>query len=347
MIKNLKKKEIFIWGGMVLVAIAMIVGVTLAQDYGVPKPPTPVYVPPIYNINQGTNATYDTGATTNPANNVVVAKPAVSLTSAENSLQQTICNAFPTTASRLPTDMLELGVLLPNDFDTQVSTLGDTVTFGTTATNVMRIHKNNKYFECFFHTIYAGTKNCSLNFTAKFASGATESGVINMTFTGDVGKYVPQNPIPADTQVGDHPVSKNPYSGMDPMPMLTRTSCSVTFQKPCPTKANSTLCGQCDVKYAGTDVVSKTENLGKCFYCSSNQTCTWGAGGLCSAYSCKNKATSKTTKKATTYFTNCSGCQKSGYYRNYNYSGTNKGTCQNYLRVCRACGAINVKTSCQ
>jgi len=334
----MEKKEIIIWGVAVVVLLAATIAATLAQDYGVLKPSTPVYTGP-------TNVTYDTGVTfvTPPA---PAAKPAISLTSAENDLQQTICNAFPTTASRLPTDMLEIGVLLPGNFDAQVGSLGDTVTFGDTAARIIRSYKDNKYFECFTRSIYAGTKNCLLNFTAKFGSGATEAGVINMSFTGDVGKYVPQNPVPADTQVGDHPVSNNQYYGMDPMPMLTRTGCSVTFQKPCPAKANSVLCGQCDVKYAGTDLVSKPENLGKCFYCASNQSCTWGAGGLCSAYSCVNKATSK-TKAAIKYFTSCSGCQKKGYYRNYNYNGTSKANCQNYLRVCRACGAVDVRTNCK
>lgn len=328
---SIKKKEAIIWGCVVVVAVGFIVGVTLAQDQGLPKPPTPIYAGP-------TNATYDTGVSAGQANNTVTAKPAVSLTDAENSLQQTICNAFPTTASSLPTGMLNIAVLLPSNFDAQVGSLGDSVTFGTITTNIMMTYKNNKYFQCLVHG-----KNCLLNFTANFGNGVSEPGVINLSFTGDIVSYVPQNLASS----GNYGVRFNPYYGMDPMPLLTRTSCAVTFQKPCPVKANSVLCGQCDVQYAGTNLVSKPENLGKCFYCSSNQSCTWGAGGLCSAYSCVNKTTVKTTKKVTTYFTNCSGCQRSGYYRNYNYSGTNKSTCQNYLRTCRACGAINVKTSCQ
>jgi hypothetical protein len=320
---GMRKKEIIVWGCIVVVAVGLIVSVTLAQDQGVSKPPTPVYVPPAVVALAVTTAGNLTPAT---------------LKQAEDILQQTICNAFPNTALRFPSDLVDLGVLLSSDFDSQVAALGDSVTFGT---RVMSTYKNSKFFRCLFRS-----KTCSLNFTANFAGGAVEQGVVNMTFTGEIGPYMPQNPVPADTQVGDHPVPKNQYSGMDPMPMLTRTSCSVIFQKPCPTKAGSVLCGQCDVNQAGTQYVSKPENLGKCFYCSSNQSCTWGAGGLCSAYSCVNKSNSK-TKKAANYFTNCSGCQRSGYYRNYNYSGTNKGTCQNYLRVCRACGAVNMKTNCQ
>ena len=146
---NIKKDEIILWGVAVLLLSVAIIRFVFAQDRGVPKPPTPVYTPPVYNMsnnsNLGTNATYDTGTTVVPPP-VVAAKATVSLTDAENSLQQTICDTLPTTASSLPTGMLNVTVLLPSNFDAQVDRLGDTVTFGTITTNIMTTYKNNKYF---------------------------------------------------------------------------------------------------------------------------------------------------------------------------------------------------------
>ena len=164
-----------------------------------------------------------------------------------------------------------------------------------------------------------------------------------MIFTGQVGAYQPQNPVPA--LQSDGPVPNNRYYGMDPMPMLTRASCAVTFQKTCPAKTGSVLCGQCDYNSAGSNA-ALTANLGQCFYCADMQKCSWGAGGLCSSYSCVDKNTG-VKNGGNNYLINCSGCQNNGYQSGYNYSGTDWNRCHENYELCRQCQPINTKTNCQ
>ena len=279
-----------------------------------------------------------------PTNTAKTAAAEKALIQAEKKLEQKICDLLPTTASRMPMTMLEVELHVPNNFDTQISGLGASIAFSNISTSLSRIYKNEKYFNCLYKTLYSATKECLLSMTANLGNGVSEKGLIKMTFTGNIGPYKPQNPLPVDNTVGDHPVSNDPYAGMDPMPMLMRTSCSVSFEKPCPAKANSVLCGQCDYDFANGSGTTKA-NLGQCFYCSSSQKCTWGSSGLCGSYSCVNSGGSN-VKKPTTYFVNCSNCQKAGYKRSYSYSGTNKTTCRNYYNICRQCRYTDMKTNC-
>ncbi|MDD4902303.1 MAG: hypothetical protein PHE24_04140 [Patescibacteria group bacterium] len=277
----------------------------------------------------------------------IVSIASAALIQGEKNLEQTLCGTFPTQASRLPTDMLTLGVLSPGNLNSKISALGDKITFDSTATQLLTAYKNENYFQCFSGTIYNASKECLLPFTANFADGTTEKGLLKMIFTGAIGAYVPQNPVPVNTG-GDYGVPKNQYNGMDVMPMLTRASCVVTFQKSCPAKTGSVLCGQCDYSSAGSDA-ARTANLGQCFYCASTQKCTWGAGGLCSSYSCVNKTTGGTTgtTKQTVYFTSCSGCQNSGYQKTYNYNGTDRNQCRTTYQTCQKCGPTDTRTNCQ
>jgi len=270
------------------------------------------------------------------------------LLAAEEALERKICELLPTTADRMPTQMLEVNVHIPNYFNTQINELGDTVTFSNITNSLTRQYKNEQYLNCLYKTLNSAIKECTVSMTANFGGDITEKALLKMSFTGNVGAYKPQNPVPVDTTKGDHPVSNTPYEGMDPMPMLTRTACSVSFQKPCPAKTGSVLCGQCDYDMANGSGTTQA-NLGKCFYCASNQKCTWGSYGLCGSYSCTaaSSGNSGGTKTPTTYFTSCSGCQKSGYQRSYSYNGTNRNTCQQYLTTCNACGATDKRTNCQ
>lgn len=324
---------------LAIVGVILVAGAVLASNYIINNA-KPVIAKTASYLATTTNTKIEIAAAKKPS-------AADILLQSEKQLEQKLCEILPTTGSRMPFDMLEVDIHLPSDLSTQMANIGDTIVFPTNYyIFVTRDYKNEKYVNCLYKTINHSIKECYIPLTVNFADGASEEALIKMTFTGELGKYIPQNPVPADTTVGDHSVSNNQYIGMDPMPMLTRNSCSVSFQKPCPTKANSVLCGQCDYKFTNLEGTNN-KNLGQCFYCASNQKCTWGSGGICGSYSCINSGnTNNTKKKQTNYFIGCSNCQKAGYQRSYNYSGTNRNTCLRYYNTCRQCGYTDMKTNC-
>jgi len=263
---------------------------------------------------------------------------------AEQMLQENICNLLPTRATRLPGDLLRVGVKAPNNLENGLS-----ITFPP---YYLWDYNNETYYACFTYgqETSTGTKNCLIPFTADLMDEnlnkiTTSTGAIKLTFEGSLEELKDNPDYIPPTQ--DGPAPKN-FQQLTKIitPTFTRTGCELQIDEPCEVPEGYSFCGRCSYSIISFDQLSYR---GQCAVCSPGTSCSNGNdnNNLCAEVSCisntqNNKHIGITQKN---YFTSCSNCQ-TGQYRSYNYNGPDYYTCSYYYRICAQSQCADKRTNC-
>lgn len=273
---------------------------------------------------------------------------------AEQELQDAVCNALPTTATRLASEMMMIGLKIPNDFAQKVSETGSSITFvedhdydyytdtGSYASTSAGYTGDKYIIYCFINS--GDTHYCIMPMTANIA-GEEKEGAIKLTFTGPVADLQTNPNAGSPCPTGqDCAVPKNWVSTSKlATPTYTRTGCEIDLQEDCPQKDGYVLCGQCEYSDFWNQAM-QVSNLGQCRYCESGTSCYWSVS-LCGTVNCltSNGGGSNPVNQGK-YLTSCSGCQTG--QRSYYYYGYDWYTCNYYYQLCAANSCTDKRTNC-
>lgn len=263
---------------------------------------------------------------------------------AEQMLQENICNLLPTEASRLPSDMLEVGVKAPSNLEN-----GLVITFPS---YYLWTYNNETYYNCFtYGTSYgdSSTKECLIPFTADLMDESNnkitnETGAIRLTFEGVLEELKPNPDYIQPTQDG---VGLKNYQQVTKIitSTFTRTGCELQIDRSCEVPEGSSFCGQCSYSTINPDELSYR---GQCATCPSGTYCSGGSGSkYCTKFNCVSNTQNINTvgTNPQNYFVSCSNCQ-TGSYRSYNYNSPDYYNCNYYSRLCTQNRCLDKRTNC-